>query len=87
MQHINVRQKPLQCESTLRRYGMNIMWVTPLNIFYQCCGSGSGIRCLFDPWIREIRIRIRDEQPGSFISESLETFFWIKILKLFEADP
>ncbi len=33
----------------------------------QCCGSGSGIRCLFDPWIRdlgwvEVSIRIRD--PG-----------------------
>jgi hypothetical protein len=31
----------------------------------QCCGSGSGIRCLFDPWIRDpgwvkVRIRIRD---------------------------
>jgi hypothetical protein len=21
--------------------------------FYQCCGSGSGIRCLFDPWVRD----------------------------------
>jgi hypothetical protein len=21
----------------------------------QCCGSGSGIRCLFDPWIRDLR--------------------------------
>ncbi len=21
--------------------------------FPQCCGSGSGIRCLFDPWIRD----------------------------------
>jgi hypothetical protein len=20
---------------------------------WQCCGSGSGIRCLFDPWIRD----------------------------------
>jgi hypothetical protein len=20
--------------------------------FSQCCGSGSGIRCLFDPWFR-----------------------------------
>jgi hypothetical protein len=20
--------------------------------YTQCCGSGSGIRCLFDPWIR-----------------------------------
>jgi hypothetical protein len=22
-------------------------------VFCQCCGSGSGIRCLFDPWIRD----------------------------------
>jgi hypothetical protein len=22
-------------------------------ICHQCCGSGSGIRCLFDPWIRD----------------------------------
>jgi hypothetical protein len=21
--------------------------------FTQCCGPGSGIRCLFDPWIRD----------------------------------
>ncbi len=28
----------------------------------QCCGSGSGIRCLFDPWIR-------DEQPGSYFRD------------------
>ncbi len=24
-----------------------------LSLFIQCCGSGSGIRCLFDPWIRD----------------------------------
>jgi hypothetical protein len=23
------------------------------NLFLQCYGSGSGIRCLFDPWIRD----------------------------------
>jgi hypothetical protein len=40
------------------------------------------IRCLFDPWIRDpgwvkkIRIRIRDEQPGSYgISKSLKKQF------------
>jgi hypothetical protein len=38
----------------------------------QCCKSG--IRCLFDPWIRDpewvkIRIWIRDQQPGSFFQE------------------
>jgi hypothetical protein len=21
--------------------------------YYQCCGSGSEIRCFFDPWIRD----------------------------------
>jgi hypothetical protein len=32
----------------------------------QFCGSGSGIRCLFDPWVRDpgwIKIWIRDEPP------------------------
>jgi hypothetical protein len=37
----------------------------------QCCGSGSGIRCLFDPWLSD---------PGSQtrIFESLVTIFWVK---------
>jgi hypothetical protein len=25
----------------------------PIRIHNQCCGSGSGIRCLFDPWNRD----------------------------------
>jgi hypothetical protein len=39
---------------------------------YQCCGYGSWIRCLFDPWIRDpglvkkFKIRIQDEHPGSY---------------------
>jgi hypothetical protein len=36
-----------------------------LHTHEQCCGSGSDIRCLFDPWIRDpgwIKISIRD--PG-----------------------
>jgi hypothetical protein len=63
----------------------------------QCCGSGSGIRCLFDPWIRgwvkksgsESGSRIRDEQPRimDHVSENLETIVWVKILKFFDADP
>ncbi len=58
----------------------------------QCCGSGSGIRCLFDPWIRDgqkvsIRIRDRDEQPGSYFLELRNHFFWVKILIFFDADP
>jgi hypothetical protein len=47
-----------------------------------CCGPGSGIRCLIDPWIRDlgwvpykIRIRIRDEQPGSYFRQ-LRNIFW-----------
>ncbi len=60
-----------------------------LYAFPQCCGSG--IRCLFDPWNRDprwvkIRVRIRDEQPGSYFRD-LETIFWVKILKFFDADP
>jgi hypothetical protein len=33
----------------------------------------------------KIKIRIRDEYFGH-ISESLETIFWVKILKFFDAD-
>jgi hypothetical protein len=34
---------------------------------------------------KKIRTRIRDEQSGSY-SESLETIFWVRILKFFDAD-
>jgi hypothetical protein len=31
----------------------------------QCCGSGSGIQCLFDPWIQEQgRVKNPDPDPG-----------------------
>jgi hypothetical protein len=46
--------------------------------FTQFCGSGSGIRCLIDPWIRDgykIKIRIRDEHPGSYFRELRNSFF------------
>jgi hypothetical protein len=38
---------------------------------------------------KKIRIRFRDEQPGSYFleRESLETFFRVKILKFFDAYP
>jgi hypothetical protein len=38
----------------------------------QCCGSG--IRCLFDPWIR-----IRDKKNPDHISESLKNSFLTRI--------
>jgi hypothetical protein len=54
----------------------------------------SGIRCLFDPWIRDGRKSasgsgIRDEHPGSYFLELGNHFFaflGVKILKFFE-DP
>jgi hypothetical protein len=56
---------------------------------------GSGIGCLFDPWIRDpgwkkVSIRIRDEQPGSYFLELRNQFFWffgVKIHKFFDDDP
>jgi hypothetical protein len=69
---------------------------TNLVSHYQCCGSGSKIRCLFGPWTRDPGwVKIQDPNPGSgsgmnnlvHISESLEPFFWVKILKFFDADP
>jgi hypothetical protein len=37
-----------------------------IRIHNQCCGSGSGIRCLFDPWIRDPGwVESQDPDPGS----------------------
>jgi hypothetical protein len=48
-------------------------------IFVQCCGSW--IRHPFDPWTRvKIRIRIRDEQHGSYFRELRKQFFGLKYL-------
>jgi hypothetical protein len=65
----------------------------------RCCASGSGIQCLYDPWIQDLGgarigrksssesvIQIRDEHPGSYFRE-LRQNFWVKILKFFDADP
>jgi hypothetical protein len=63
---------------------------------FQCCGSGSGIRCYFDPWIRDPgwkkpRARIRDLGSGMnipyHIFEDLVSTFWVKVLLFFYADP
>jgi hypothetical protein len=45
-------------------------------------GSGSGIRCLFDPWIRDSGMG-KKSRSGS---GSLETMFGVKILKFFDAN-
>jgi hypothetical protein len=50
---------------------------------------GSWIRCLFDRRVKKIKIRIRDPDGMNIpdhISDSLESLFWFKILKLFYAD-
>jgi hypothetical protein len=55
-------------------------------LYTHCCGSGSGFRCLFDPWIRDPewvkknRVRIRDDQPGSYFRMLKNRFFWLKYL-------
>jgi hypothetical protein len=51
--------------------------------FFQCCGSGSGIRCFFGPWIRagkKSRSRIRGPGPGSGmnIPDLIFEFFCVK---------
>jgi hypothetical protein len=54
-----------------------------VNLASQFCGSGFGIRFLFDPWIRDGYQNRGDSLPGSgsgmnnpdHISESLEKFF------------
>jgi hypothetical protein len=52
-------------------------------VLYQCCGSRFGIRCLFDPMDQGSGM---GKNSGSgmnnpdYISESLETTFWVKIL-------
>jgi hypothetical protein len=51
---------------------------------------GSGAFC--DPWIRnpgwvKSRIRIRDEQPGSYFLELRNNFFGVQILQFFDTDP
>ncbi len=53
------------------------------DMYGHCCGSGSGIRWFFDPWIRDgykVRIRMRDEQPGSYFLELSNRIFGLKFL-------
>jgi hypothetical protein len=51
-------------------------------LIFQCCRSESGIRCLFDPWIRDQgwnKIQIQD--PGEDLVSKIN--FGLKIQKLF----
>jgi hypothetical protein len=59
-------------------------------IFSKCCGSGSGAFLTPGFWIRDQGL-VKNQDPGmnipDHISESLETIFWAKILKFFDANP
>ncbi len=66
--------------------------ITVLRI--QIRDPGPGILCLFDPWIWDPGSGMgKKSRSGSgmnipdHISESLETIFWLKILKFCDADP
>jgi hypothetical protein len=50
---------------------------------------GSGIWCLFDPWIRDpgwVKKSGSGMNNSDHISESLETIFWVTILKFLDVD-
>jgi hypothetical protein len=71
------------------------VWLRTLKCSVADPDPGSGIGCLFDPWIRDpgwekVSIRIRDEQPGSYFLELRNHFYaflGVKILKFFDEDP
>ncbi len=76
-----VKRKPPQCQPKLR------------GMYRQSCGSESGIRCLFNPWIRDPEW-VKKSGSGSgmnnpdHISKSLKNiFFLVKILKFFDVHP
>jgi hypothetical protein len=48
--HEDLLEAPVLCAPQIVGPGH---WNKQNNSRYQCCGSGSGIRCLFDPWIRD----------------------------------
>jgi hypothetical protein len=65
----------LACRIRRRILTPDIRKPQPANMSsYQCCGSG--IRCLFDPWIRNRFFPDPGSQPHIF--ESLVTIFWAK---------
>ncbi len=66
---------------------MSLLQESIFACIYQCCGSGT--RGLFDPGIRDGKKTGSGSGMNNLvdISESLETIFWVKILKSFDADP
>ena len=70
---------------------LNVLLYLPRCVPIQCCGSGSGIRCIFDHWICDPGwVKYHDPDPRSgmktwiMFPSAWKTF---KKLKFFEADP
>ncbi len=63
-----------------------IRWRIIICWLWQCCGSGFGIRGLFDPWIRDPGW-VKNPDPGwttwIIFSRAWKQFFWVKMLKLY----
>jgi hypothetical protein len=55
-----------------------------LSYFKQCCGSGSGIRCLSDPLDSGSGM---GKKSGSYFREHRNNFWGVLIIKFFDADP
>ena len=54
----------------------------------QCCGSGSGIRCLFDPWIRDPEwIFSGSRIPRPYFEELFDNFFGKKFYNSLKIGP
>jgi hypothetical protein len=51
----------------------------------QCCGSGYGIRCLFDPWIRDLEYVLsgsRISNPYFWLKSTIILLNWLKFYKI-----
>ncbi len=62
-------------KSSDRAFSNKEFWAHFLSL-EQCCGSGSGIRCLIDPWIRDPEYFFSGSR--SHIFESFLTIIWVK---------
>ncbi len=69
---ICLRQKATKNTGTVFYTGYRTKKLSPRYSRTQCCGSGSGIRCLFNPWIRDpesVFSGSRISDPGSRIPD------------------
>jgi hypothetical protein len=71
----------LKLASLLKEPALNFIGIL------QCCGSRSGIRCLFDPGMGKKSGSGSAMNNPYYIFESLKPIFWVKILEFFDVDP